>query len=48
MGPVKYDEKGIALFNAPDFQWFNGKQELIFPLELTKYKVKPIPPWDKR
>ena len=48
MGPVKYDEKGIALFNAPDFQWFNGKQELIFPLELAKWKVKPIPPWDKR
>ena len=48
MGPVKYDEKGIALFNAPDFQWSNGKQEIIFPLELAKWKVKPIPPWDKR
>jgi branched-chain amino acid transport system substrate-binding protein len=48
MGPVKYDEKGIALFNAPDFQWFNGKQELIYPLELAKWKVKPIPPWDNR
>jgi hypothetical protein len=48
MGPVKYDAKGIALFNAPDFQWFDGKQELIFPIEQAKWKVKPIPPWDKR
>src|SRR5208337_2583386 len=40
MGPIKYDDKGIALFNAPDFQWWNGKQELIFPTEHTKYKPK--------
>ncbi len=48
MGPVKYDAKGIALFSAVDFQWFNGKQELIFPVEIAKWKVKPLPPWDKR
>jgi branched-chain amino acid transport system substrate-binding protein len=48
MGKVKYDEKGIATFRQAVFQWANGKQELIYPLELAKYKVKPIPPWDKR
>jgi branched-chain amino acid transport system substrate-binding protein len=48
MGKVKYDDKGVALFPAADFQWWNGKQELIFPLELAKYKVKPMPPWDNR
>ncbi len=47
MGPVKYNDKGIALFDAPDFQWWNGKQELIFPLEHSKYKAKPKPPWGK-
>jgi len=48
MGSIKYDEKGIALFNAPDFQWWNGKQELIFPLEQASYKAKAMPAWDKR
>jgi branched-chain amino acid transport system substrate-binding protein len=48
MGKIKYDKDGIALFLLADFQWWNGKQEAIFPLELTKYKVKPTPPWDKR
>jgi branched-chain amino acid transport system substrate-binding protein len=47
-GKVKYDEKGIALFRQPVFQWMGGKQELVYPLELTKYKVKIAPPWDKR
>jgi branched-chain amino acid transport system substrate-binding protein len=48
MGKVKYDEKGIALFPLPYFQWWQGKQELVYPFDLTKYKVKPAPPWDKR
>lgn len=48
MGPIKYDPRGIALFISADFQWMNGKQELIFPVELTKYRCKPAPPWDKR
>lgn len=48
MGKVKYDEKGIATFRQAVFQWANGKQELIYPLDLAKHKVKPIPPWDKR
>jgi branched-chain amino acid transport system substrate-binding protein len=47
-GKVKYDEKGIAIFRAPVFQWMGGKQELVYPFELTKYKVKVAPPWDKR
>jgi branched-chain amino acid transport system substrate-binding protein len=45
MGPVKYNAEGIALFDAPDFQWYNGKQQLIYPLNLATWKVKPIPPW---
>jgi branched-chain amino acid transport system substrate-binding protein len=48
MGKVKYDEKGIAIFRQPVFQWWNGKQELVYPFELTKYKAKIAPPWDKR
>lgn len=48
MGKVKYDAAGVAVFPMPDFQWMNGKQELIFPVEQAKYKVKPAPDWDKR
>ena len=48
MGKVKYDEKGIALFRQPVFQWMNGKRNLVYPFDLTKYKVKVAPPWDKR
>ncbi len=48
MGKVKYDEKGIALFRQPVFQWMGGKQELVYPFDLAKYKVKIAPPWDKR
>jgi len=47
-GKVKYDDKGIAIFRMPVFQWMNGKQELVYPFDLTKYKVKVAPPWDKR
>ena len=47
-GKVKYDDKGMAIFKMPVFQWVGGKQELVYPFELTKYKVKVAPPWDKR
>jgi branched-chain amino acid transport system substrate-binding protein len=47
-GKVDYDERGIALFPLADFQWFGGKQMVIYPFEHTKYKVKPAPPWSER
>ena len=48
MGKIKYDEQGIALFPAADFQWWDGKQQLIFPLDRATWTAKPMPPWNKR
>jgi branched-chain amino acid transport system substrate-binding protein len=48
MGKIKYNDKGIGLFHMSFFQWWNGKQETVFPFEYTKYKAKIAPPWDKR
>jgi branched-chain amino acid transport system substrate-binding protein len=47
-GKAKYDAKGVALFPPTDAQWWNGKQELIYPLEHAAWQPKPAPPWDKR
>jgi branched-chain amino acid transport system substrate-binding protein len=47
-GKVKYDNKGVALFPPADFQWWHGKQLVIFPFELTEHKLRQAPPWDKR
>jgi branched-chain amino acid transport system substrate-binding protein len=48
MGKVDYEERGIALFPLAEFQWWQGKQEVVYPLEYsTKFKVKIAPPWDK-
>lgn len=48
MGKVDYDEKGIALFPTACFQWWKGKQRIIYPFEYSKFKVKISPPWDRR
>jgi branched-chain amino acid transport system substrate-binding protein len=48
MGKIKYNDKGIGLFHLAFFQWWNGKQETVYPFEYTKYKAKIAPPWDKR
>lgn len=48
MGKVDYDERGVALFKQPDFQWRNGKQMVIYPFEYASAKPQPMTPWDKR
>jgi branched-chain amino acid transport system substrate-binding protein len=47
-GKVDYDERGIALFPLAEFQWWNGKQQVVYPFEYSKLKVKIAPPWDQR
>jgi branched-chain amino acid transport system substrate-binding protein len=47
-GPVKYNEKGIALFPLGNLQWRGGKQVLLYPLDRAKVKGVPIVPWDQR
>jgi branched-chain amino acid transport system substrate-binding protein len=47
-GIVDYDKRGIAFFPLAEFQWLNGKQQIIYPLEYSKFKAVPAPSWDKR
>ena len=47
-GPVKYNEKGIALFPLGNLQWRAGKQVLLYPLDRAKVKGIPMKPWDQR
>lgn len=47
-GTVDYDKRGIALFPLAEFQWWRGKQEIIYPLEYSQSLAIPAPAWDKR
>jgi branched-chain amino acid transport system substrate-binding protein len=47
-GPVKYNEKGIALFPLGNLQWRSGKQVLLYPLDRATVKAVPMKPWDER
>ncbi|MGD8786985.1 MAG: amino acid ABC transporter substrate-binding protein [Phycisphaerales bacterium] len=48
MGKVDYDERGIALFTPACFQWWEGNQQIVYPFEYSKFKIKVAPPWDSR
>lgn len=48
MGTVKYGPNGVAIFTSTASQWWDGKQHLVYPFELAKWKTKLAPPWDKR
>jgi len=48
MGKVKYNKDGVAIFTSTASQWWNGKQMLVYPFDLSSYKFKLAPPWDKR
>jgi branched-chain amino acid transport system substrate-binding protein len=47
-GTVDYDKRGIALFPLAEFQWWNGKQEIVYPLEYSQLQAMLAPPWDER
>lgn len=49
MGDVKYDENGYAVMEVGANQWWNGDQELIYPIVPGVSKpLRLAPPWDKR
>lgn len=48
MGKVDYDDRGVALFTPANFQWWKGKQQLIYPLKYSNFEIKIAPPWDER
>ena len=45
-GPVKYDKNGLAAFSSIACQWWNGKQELVYPTGLAYWRTKLAPDWD--
>jgi len=48
MGDVKYGKDQIAVHLSTAHQWWDGYQELAFPIMEKGWKVKVMPPWDKR
>lgn len=40
MGPVKYGEDGVAIFTSTASQWWDGKQQMVYPLEFSNWKLK--------
>jgi branched-chain amino acid transport system substrate-binding protein len=48
MGPVKYEENGVALFTSTASQWWDGKQQMVYPFEYSKWELKLAPPWNER
>lgn len=48
MGKVDYDKRGVAVFPLATYQWWKGKQEIIYPLEYSKFRVRIAPPWNER
>lgn len=36
MGPVQYNDQGVALYESTAFQWVNGKPKLIYPFNLAQ------------
>lgn len=48
MGPVEYDDNGVALFTSTAHQWWDGKQRTVYPFDLADWKTKLAPPWSER
>ena len=48
MGDVKYQPDGSFGFPVTNNQWWEGKQMLAYPFVEDAWKVKVMPPWDKR
>lgn len=48
MGDIDYDERGLALISSTANQWWNGKQMWFYPVMEGGWKLKMMPPWDKR
>jgi len=48
MGDVKCNEAGIVFFTMTANQWWNSEQKLVYPFLEGGWKVKLVPPWDKR
>lgn len=43
IGPIRYNEHGVALFECVAFQWINGDKRLIYPFSLAQDKPVIMP-----
>lgn len=43
MGQIQYNEHGVALFECVAFQWVDGKQKLVYPLNLATGHPQMLP-----
>lgn len=43
IGPIRYNEHGVALFECAAFQWIDGKKRLIYPFSMTEDKPVIMP-----
>jgi branched-chain amino acid transport system substrate-binding protein len=48
MGDLKFNPKGLALFESTASQWWDGKQMLVYPFIKGAWKLKMMPPWGQR
>jgi branched-chain amino acid transport system substrate-binding protein len=48
MGDIKYSPEGVASFPIGTFQWWEGRQKLVFPFVEGAWKTRVMPPWNKR
>jgi branched-chain amino acid transport system substrate-binding protein len=48
MGDLKFNGKGLALFESTANQWWDGKQMLFYPPVQGGWKLKMMPPWGQR
>ena len=48
MGDVKYGPDGSAGFQIGTFQWWDGRQKLVYPFAKNAWKARVMPPWDQR
>jgi len=48
MGDVKYGPDGSAGFQVGTFQWWDGKQQQVYPFLDGSWQTKVMPPWNKR
>jgi len=45
MGHLVFKPNGLALFESTASQWWDAKQNLIYPFMKGGWKLKMMPPW---
>lgn len=48
MGRVDYDDRGVAVFPLAQFQWWESRQQIVYPWDYSNFKFKIAPSWRER